>query len=83
LADSCECGDEPSGSGSTELVSWWNVNLRGTYRFTVLEKTALHDLITIYTILLGQSDQNRLDGRDIKHACVLYIMNTDILAEKS
>jgi hypothetical protein len=23
LAGCCECGDEPSGSGATELVSWF------------------------------------------------------------
>jgi hypothetical protein len=36
VADCCECGDEPSGSGATELVSSVEPKYKHTYNYAVV-----------------------------------------------
>jgi hypothetical protein len=61
LAGFCECGDEPSGSGATELVSYSNSEghlLRGILTFDFTSKLYLTDIIYIFMLnwLLTSSD---------------------------
>jgi hypothetical protein len=45
VAGCCECGDEPSGSCATELVSYCNSPLTGT---SMSDYSTLHELSFVY-----------------------------------